>query len=187
MMVGWAPLAEDQSSAPGRLAPVQPADHVGFYLGSYAKAVQIAGSSYSAAKQSTDEYLGYQYHAAAAATGSHLPVPSGDPSQSGFGIDIVHNGPRGRTGPALAPSAANLPVPYGAFRVNGATVATTPSTRPATPGDAIDAASDPRRRHGRLRPETRLPDLVGRQQEALASHRQRSPRLGSKSLGEHVV
>ncbi|MCI1263004.1 MAG: hypothetical protein LKG20_12175 [Tetrasphaera jenkinsii] len=137
MMVGWAPLAEDLSILPGRLPVVQPADHVGFYLGSYAKAVQIAGSSYSVAKQGTDEYLGYQHHAVAAAPGSHLPVPSGDPSQAGFSVDIVHNGPPGRTGPALAPSAANLPVPYVAFRVNGATIATTSPTRPANPVDGM--------------------------------------------------
>ena len=99
MMVGWAPLAEDLSIRTGRLPVVQPADHVGFYLGPYAKAVQIAGSSYSVAKQGTDEYLGYQHHAVAAAPGSHLPVPSGDPSQAGFSVDIVHNGPPGRTGP----------------------------------------------------------------------------------------
>ena len=156
MMVGWAPLAEDLSILPGRLPVVQPADHVGFYLGPYAKAVQIAGSSYSVAKQGTDEYLGYQHHAVAAAPGSHLPVPSGDPSQAGFSVDIVHNGPPGRTGPALAPSAANLP-------------------------------EGTRERHGCPRPETRLPDLVGRHQEAVASHRQRGRRLASKSLGEHVV
>jgi hypothetical protein len=64
-------------------------------------------------------------------------VPSGDPSQAGFSVDIVHNGPPGRTGPALAPSAANLPVPYVAFRVNGATIATTSPTRPANPVDGM--------------------------------------------------
>ena len=38
---------------------------------------------------------------------------------------------------ALAPSAANLPVPYVAFRVNGATIATTSPTRPANPVDGM--------------------------------------------------